>query len=82
MDHECIQKDNIQKLMKWVDGNGKPGLRDDVTEIKSKLDLVIETLQTQKTRRFTGWQIAGIIMTAIIGASGVAIKIIETINKS
>lgn len=42
-DHDCLHEGEIERLIQWVDGNGKPGLRDDVTTMKGQLSS-IETI--------------------------------------
>jgi pantothenate kinase len=44
-EHTCYQEDKIERLIKWVDGNGKPGLREEVIHMKGKLDNVDETMK-------------------------------------
>ena len=49
MEHECKHEAEIINLLKWVDGNGKPGLREQVTRMGEHLSVIEITMSDLAT---------------------------------
>ena len=49
MEHGCLKEEQIEKLMAWVDGNGKPGLRMDVAAIQKDISSINESIGSLAT---------------------------------
>jgi hypothetical protein len=47
--HGCLKEEQIDRLMAWVDGNGKPGLRMEVAEIHKDISSINESLGSLAT---------------------------------
>jgi hypothetical protein len=43
-EHDCKYETEITNLLKWVDGNGKPGLREQATRIGDHLTAIDTTM--------------------------------------
>lgn len=49
MEHGCLKEEQIEKLMLWVDGNGKPGLRMDVAAIQKDISSINDSISSLAT---------------------------------
>jgi hypothetical protein len=49
MEHDCIQKEQIDKIIKKIDGNGQPGLFERVLRIEGKIDTLIGNVEDLTT---------------------------------
>lgn len=47
--HACLKEEQIERLMAWVDGNGKPGLRMDVAAIQKDISAINDSLGSLAT---------------------------------
>jgi hypothetical protein len=45
MEHECSQSENLREIKREIFGNGRPGLKEEVANLKTRMEITVTTIE-------------------------------------